>query len=250
MRSLLALALLSSLAAPALAQEGGGAAPASPPPEAPPAPEVVAPEAVPEAVAPAAVAPEAVAPAAAAEASPSVAAQPESVAIDPELFLEPGESELEVSDAPTEEHWYGWQTLATDGASFVLLIAAGATAASGAEAGGALGGLSLTTYLLGGPIVHFAHENVGRGFGSLALRGGLPIVFGAVGVQLEDCSDGDWFCGLSGAVLGGLLGIVTAITVDASLLGYESVPVETTSLPNIGVVVGRQHGLIVTGGTF
>ncbi len=243
MRSLLALSLMiGALAAPARAQDNGAGAP-SPPPEAV-APEAVAPQA------PEAAAPQAPAPGAGVDTLPAVTTEPDAVAVDAELDLEAAGSELEDSaPPPTEEHWYGWQTLTTDGASLLLLIIAGASS-DALDGAGAIGSLSLGTYLLGGPVVHFAHENVGRGFGSLALRGGLPIVFGVVGVQLENCQEGEWFCGLGGAVLGGLLGIVTAITVDASLLSYESVPVKTTRLPNIGVVVGRQHGLIVTGGTF
>jgi hypothetical protein len=163
--------------------------------------------------------------------------------------LEAAASELEDSaPPPTEERWYGWQTLTTDGASFLLAIVAGASSDS-FEGAGAIAVLSLGGYLLGGPSVHFAHENPGRAFGSLALRGGLPLAFGAVGVQLESCQDGEFLCGVGGAVLGGLLGIVSAIAIDASLLGWEQVPVEVEA-PSIGVALGRERALIVTRGTF
>ena len=35
--------------------------------------------------------------------------------------------------------------------------------------------LGLSTYVLGGPIVHFAHGNAGKGFASLGLRVGAPL---------------------------------------------------------------------------
>jgi hypothetical protein len=156
---------------------------------------------------------------------------------------------LDTPPSRLQERWYGWQTLTTDGASVVLLLAAAATADSG-RATGALGALSLGGYLLGGPVVHLVHDNPGRALGSFALRGGLPIVLGAVGVQLEDCEDGEFFCGVGGAVIGGLLGIVGAIVIDASVLARDEVPVEASGLPDVGVSIGRDQVFIVTGGSF
>jgi hypothetical protein len=83
----------------------------------------------------------------------------------------------------------------------------------------------------------------------VALRAGLPIAFGAAGAKLEGCSGGD-FCGLGGAVLGGMLGIATAITVDAAVLGYEEVPVEREGVQNVGVSMGRDQAVLVVGGKF
>ncbi len=73
-----------------------------------------------------------------------------------------------------KSRWYGWQTLATDGAATMMLFAA---ADSRDGAGLAYG--SLAMYNLGAPIVHFAHGNFGRGLGSLAVRS-LPsvLIFG------------------------------------------------------------------------
>jgi hypothetical protein len=130
-----------------------------------------------------------------------------------------------------------------------MLIAAGASSDQRGPLPAVLGYGALGTYLLGAPVTHFAHDNPGRGLGSLALRAGLPFAFGAIGATSEDCS-GDDFCGLGGAVLGGLLGIATAITVDAAVLGYEEVPIEPEGVTNLGVSIGRDHAALVAGGSF
>lgn len=131
-----------------------------------------------------------------------------------------------------------------------MLIAAGASSDQRGPLPDVFGYGALGTYLFGGPATHFAHGNPGRGVGSLALRAGLPFAFGAIGANSEDCSESDDFCGLGGAVLGGLLGIATAITVDAAVLGHEEVPIEPEGVTNLGVSIGRDHAALVAGGSF
>jgi len=157
--------------------------------------------------------------------------------------VEPSSAELH-----TVSHWYGWQTLATDGASLLLMVAA--ASASDAPGSEEMAWLALGGYLGGGPIVHLAHGEPARALGSLALRGGLPILTGVVGSQLEDCSPSSDFCGLGGAVLGGMAGILTAIVIDSALLGHERVVVQTSRVPMVGVVSDGKRTLLTAGGVF
>ena len=152
------------------------------------------------------------------------------------------------SDLHTVSHWYGWQTLATDGASLLLMVAA----ASASDAPGAeeMAWLSLGGYLGGGPIVHLAHGEPVRALGSLALRGGLPILTGVVGSQLENCTPSSDFCGLGGAVLGGMAGLVTAMVIDSAVLANERVVVHSSRVPVVGVVSDGKRTLLTAGGVF
>jgi hypothetical protein len=121
-----------------------------------------------------------------------------------------------------QPRWYGWQTLVSDAASI-------ATFAGGVALGGVPGnylmGTAVAGYALGGPIVHFAHKNPGRGMASFGLRVPLPILLGAGTVALVCRGGGGDFCGVV-AIPGGLLGIGLAIALDAAALARDSVPVE------------------------
>jgi hypothetical protein len=79
--------------------------------------------------------------------------------------------------------------------------------------------------LLGGPIVHWAHENVGRSFGSLGIRVGAPVVDAGLGCVAVGNSE-EFGC-LGGFVLGGILGTAAAVAIDAAALAYESAPENT-----------------------
>ena len=71
-------------------------------------------------------------------------------------------------DAPptrVKEHWYGWQTLGTDGVA--ALLASGALATGG---DGTFWGLSIGTYALGAPSVHLAHGRPWVATGDFVLR--------------------------------------------------------------------------------
>lgn len=150
------------------------------------------------------------------------------------------------------ERWYGWQSLSTDGAALLLLIAAGASSDQRNHLPDVLAYGAVGMYLLGGPVTHFAHDNPGRGLGSLALRAGLPIAFGALGYNLEDCSGDENYdlCGFPGALVGGVLGIGSAIAIDAAALGFEEVQVEREGVTDLGVSIGRDHAALVAGGKF
>ena len=90
-----------------------------------------------------------------------------------------------------ESHWYGWQTLTTDGLSIGLLV--GGLALSGdAGARGVSNGFLVAGavgYSLGGPIVHFLQRNPGRGVASFMLRVPAPIAVGGL-TALTVCGGG------------------------------------------------------------
>jgi len=139
-----------------------------------------------------------------------------------------------VADAPPmKSHWYGGQILLVDAVSIsVLVLGAGSSDTEG------LVWLGVGGYVLGGPIVHWAHGNAGRGFGSLGLRVGAPIVGAFAGAGTEDCSGGGELCGLAGAAIGFLVGATAAIVIDSAALAYEDVPARTEAIrvvPNVGV---------------
>lgn len=121
----------------------------------------------------------------------------------------------------TQRVWYGWQTLLTDALALT-------TAFASPEFG-------LMTYGLGAPIVHWGHGNVGRGFASLGLRAGAPILLGLGGLATCDhsgASDDEhsgWEC-LGTAAVGVALGMLTAVVIDSSVIARETVPVEKTTI--------------------
>jgi len=188
-----------------------------------------------------------------ASGTPPVAPEPQgSEASEPEAVQPASPSTTPHDTSALRERWYGWQLLSGDGTALLLLIAAGASSDQKSHISDVLGYSALGAYLVGGPVIHVAHRNPGRALGSLALRAGLPILFGALGSTLENCSgDNDYdLCGLPGAIFGGGLGIATAITLDAGLLSYDQVPVRSEGVQHVGVSFGRDRAVLVAVGTF
>lgn len=146
----------------------------------------------------------------------------------------PYSNSLSVDGDPKEEQdvasrqrevWYGWQTLLVDGAALGFTIGVAAVGSETTWAGpvALVGGTTL--YALGGPTVHFAHGNIGKGFLSFGLRVGLPALGMLSGILLEQPScSGSWGCGLIGGVVGLGIGGITAIVIDASVVAYDEVP--------------------------
>jgi hypothetical protein len=88
-------------------------------------------------------------------------------------------------------------------------------------------GTGLSGFAFGGPIVHWAHGHVGKGFGALGLNVGLTSVGGLVGVAAI-CSggcNGEWsgLTQLFGFVIGGGVGLLSANIIDVAALSYETV---------------------------
>jgi hypothetical protein len=120
--------------------------------------------------------------------------------------------------ARPERRWYGWQFLIVDGASLALAVS---TLGTGSVV---QIGLGTTGFAFGAPIVHWAHGHLGRGFGSLGLRLGLPLAATGISLLL-----GDNFATLFALVLLFPTAVAAAITLDAAVLAYDSVPTSTTA---------------------
>lgn len=159
------------------------------------------------------------------------------------------ESFSDAADAPPpaqQRNWYGWQTALTDVASLGL----GATASglsgngsSGREAANVVSALALTTFVLGGPTVHAAHQQWGKAGASLALRLGAPTV-GAVGgflVGNAACphDDRDLPCSAVGAAFGLIAGAVSATILDAAVIAYEPAQPATGSVHVAPLIVAQ-----------
>jgi len=149
-------------------------------------------------------------------------------AAEPSVVTTPSAS-TELATPRLENRWYGWQTLATDGAAIVLL-AGTAIASDGAPAGPlettgyVLGTLS---YAFGGPIVHFAHRNPGRGFASFGLRVPAPIITSLAAMGVYCGLEPGEYCGLIGVPFAGAA-ILAAIAIDAAVFAYDEVPIDGT----------------------
>ena len=84
---------------------------------------------------------------------------------------------------------------------------------------------AIGAYLLGGPIVHAAHDHWGRAFGSLGLRLAMPLLTGVIAYAFIAPTNHD--SGLSdaskaifvGAILAGYAG---AVAIDAGFLSYDN----------------------------
>ncbi len=128
--------------------------------------------------------------------------------------------------ARTEHTWYGWQTLIVDAAVLVTSLALAPVGDGEASAATFLIG-----YPLGGPIVHWANGEVGRGFGSLGLRVGAPLVLGIAGAGLGfavgDCGNAGCNGPIVGAATGVVAGYVAAIVIDSAVLARKTVQVDT-----------------------
>jgi hypothetical protein len=124
--------------------------------------------------------------------------------------------------AETEQpsRWYGWQTLLSDAASIgVALLGAHAEQDTILVAG-------FTGLLVGPPMIHWGHGQVGEGFGSLALRApyvGFALAAGYGGCLAGAPEDPDPpECGyLRLGFFLGALAMPVAIIVDAAVLAYD-----------------------------
>lgn len=121
---------------------------------------------------------------------------------------------------PSRKRWYGWQTLTVFGGSTLLMAASVAIDSMRLEGDVALGGfgMAFSGYALGGPIVHWAHGNVGKGFASLGMNvAGIMSGF-ASGLYAVGGHDGNVTLGFA---LGGSIGSLVATILDTTLLTYD-----------------------------
>jgi hypothetical protein len=161
----------------------------------------------------------------------------------------------------TKFEWYGWQTLAVDGPVIVMMpffVGYEYTTATY---------LDLGIYTVGAPIVHFAKGEVGRGLGSLGLRG-LMVTLGVLAYRnyidtRKNCDHSfgsqSEFCGFGVMAAGGLgllamLGMGGAVAIDAAVLARHDVPVRGRTHAGIQYVpnflISHDSALVTVGGTF
>ncbi|MCC7540274.1 MAG: hypothetical protein IT379_28910 [Deltaproteobacteria bacterium] len=115
-----------------------------------------------------------------------------------------------------ERTWYGWQNL-------LVFLGSAATSPFGVGVAG---------LVLGGPIIHWSHGNVGEGFTALGLNLGLTTLGGAIGYGVICANDGcSGELGGLGAVigfgLGGAIGLLLANIIDIAALAYEEAEPQT-----------------------
>jgi hypothetical protein len=110
--------------------------------------------------------------------------------------------------------WYGWKTLFVDCVSLAALLG-GAVAESPPVIVAGWSG-----YLVVSPLIHFAHGEPLNGLGSIGLRLGVPAAGGLIGAIVPyECST--LLCDLEPVVIGILIGMGTAVALDAAFLGYR-----------------------------
>lgn len=158
------------------------------------------------------------------------------------------------TEKPLRSRWYGWQTLATDGAA-VALFATGVAASSGE-----LAAFSGAPFALGGPIVHLAHRRGGAAAASLGIRLGLATSGFFVGAAMKSCGpsseeDTGYACGLNAAAIGVLAGAGVAMIIDTAFLAREDVrlerPQRTAALSvSPAVSVTKSSGTVGLAGAF
>lgn len=135
---------------------------------------------------------------------------------------------------PIESRWYGWQVLVTGGVAGSVLATNLLLWTHDSDAAIPGTGLWLAAYILGGPIVHVAHDRPLHALASLAFNVGIPfgaIVLTLMGSMMQaDCDSGFPHdegpdCSLRSAMPYILAtSLVLAPTLDALLLGREHVP--------------------------
>ena len=124
--------------------------------------------------------------------------------------------------------WYGWQTLV------VLGISTGTIALSTLDRNGSVAAITvpigLGGFLLGGPIVHWAHGKTVKGFISLGMNAGAVLVGAGVGASVScaagcSSSQGGFFVFFAAAVSSGIA-LVSANIVDVAVFAYDERPAQ------------------------
>jgi hypothetical protein len=151
--------------------------------------------------------------------------------------------------------WYGWQTLAADSAAIGLVVAG---IFKGDDLGQPMTVAGLVTYLFVPPIIHRAHDRSGTALASAGLRIAAPSLGVILGASTEDCNEyegaeaGD--CG-NGIAVGLLVGLGTAMAVDAIVFAHEEAPKPPKPAARglrlvPAVSVTRERGELVLSGSF
>ena len=138
--------------------------------------------------------------------------------------IAPTEAPAPITDATERPklEWYGWQTLAVDGAATGLFLSA--TADRGSTV---LYGLSGVTYAIGAPSIHLGHGQWEMSIASLGVRVVTPLLGAAVGSYYDNCQTASVTTGprsacsskweTTGIAIGGLI----AAVVDGLVFAYQ-----------------------------
>jgi hypothetical protein len=109
----------------------------------------------------------------------------------------------------------------------------------------------LLAYPLAAPAVHVFHGDGAGALGSLALHVGAPVAFAFVGLAIDSrgCDyHYNMVCGLGGFMLGTLIGLATATTVDALWLAsvtHEAPARRSRSLATPTIALAPRGGLLL-----
>ena len=125
------------------------------------------------------------------------------------------------AEAPTSTpHWYGYQTLASDGIAVGIGLA-GLSTTGNARIG--LAGVGLASYGLGAPVIHLLRQNPGKAAGDLALRLLTPVATGVTAQLLVQHTTVSATTRDRVGVYAGAAGAVIAMAIDAAVLAREDV---------------------------
>jgi hypothetical protein len=129
--------------------------------------------------------------------------------------------------------WYGWQSLIIDAPAVSLLVAGAAAPTLNDRLGSAPTIAGGVAFVLGGPIVHWAHGSVGKGFASLGLRVVIPVLAElAFYLACFDCSHSDGQLGMTLVLIPALL---VPAALDDFVLAYEPAGVPSTPSSHLGL---------------
>ncbi|TKD12731.1 hypothetical protein [Polyangium fumosum] len=117
------------------------------------------------------------------------------------------------TEVPTQKvkRWYGWQTL-------IGVVAGDLVSVVGM--GTPITYVGIAGHVLTGPIVHWAHGHVGKGFASLGLNVGLPLGGGLLGLM---AGAGTGYEAIGYVAIGALVGYVAAPALDMAVFSTETV---------------------------
>jgi len=169
--------------------------------------------------------------------------------------------------AAPRTRWYGWQTLGSDAIALALVpvaIVEGGDSSHKAAAAVVIA-ISGATYLFGAPLIHkLHHEEWTTTWYSFGLRVGLPLgggIIGALaGIPLEQSCESNRnkngfdldLCATdiaATAILGGAIGVVSAIIVDAAAFAYEPVVATAPQISFAPLIFPHGSPTVPQGGT-
>lgn len=159
--------------------------------------------------------------------------------------------------APTHVKRYGKQILLAD----LVWLGAGTLIASQADGGDNIGSLLYLGYFATGPLIHLKHGNGLGAAKSLAARALLPVAGMLVGGMLAASStendpneydgDEDGMAVFGGMLLGGVVGVASAMVLDWTTFSKKTVEGRKPGwavMPNVKVT--RQSALAGVSGAF